>query len=376
MSSSTMPFPEEQTTSSLASGLKPLLESFSYPRLPTDYAALINSRWQKLAAGAERLPAKLVAVKSQTADSCSLELKPGVGWRGHQAGQFINLHVNIDGVWHNRCYSISSSDKASRRLQITVRATANGFVSNYLVHQAKVGERLHISQAKGEFVLPAVARSQDTNGKLFITAGSGITPVMGILNSLPGSENCEHIHYERSAEKFIFSEALSELHRSEDNDYRLYEMYTAADEERFSAKQLDVVCPDWRQRDVWACGPASLLDAVEQHWQDEGLAHQLRTERFQALTAQLSDDAIGGTALFAASDVSAEGAADESLLLVAERAGLKPEHGCRMGICHSCDCTLVSGAVRDLRTGQVIDQVGVRIQPCVTAAAGPVSLDL
>ena len=202
MPSSSIPITRKPAIETLVGGLLPLLSPFSYPRLPTDYAALLNSRWQKLATGAERLPAKLMAITSQTADSCSLELKPGVGWLGHRAGQFVNVHVNIDGVWHSRCYSISSSDQRRRRLQITVRATADGLVSNYLVHKAVAGERLHISQAQGEFVVPTKAlaaptRQNNTKRKLFITAGSGITPVMGILNSLSGADECEHIHYER-----------------------------------------------------------------------------------------------------------------------------------------------------------------------------------
>jgi hypothetical protein len=47
-----------------------------------------------------------------------------------------------------------------------------------------------------------------------------------------------------------------------------------------------------------------------------------------------------------------------------------------MGICHTCDSTLVSGCVRDLRTGTSIDEPGARVQICVCAAAGDVELSL
>ena len=65
-----------------------------------------------------------------------------------------------------------------------------------------------------------------------------------------------------------------------------------------------------------------------------------------------------------------------NLLRVAEDAGLNPPHGCRMGICHTCDARLVSGCVRDLRNGSVVDQPGAMVQLCVNAAAGNVELDL
>jgi ferredoxin len=86
--------------------------------------------------------------------------------------------------------------------------------------------------------------------------------------------------------------------------------------------------------------------------------------------------AAGGTVRFAASgrEVVADG--HTNLLWVAEDAGLNPPHGCRMGICHSCDCTLVRGKVRDLRTGRLVGEPGGRIQPCVSAAAGDVELGL
>jgi ferredoxin len=64
------------------------------------------------------------------------------------------------------------------------------------------------------------------------------------------------------------------------------------------------------------------------------------------------------------------------LLRVAEDAGLNPAHGCRMGICHTCDVTLLSGCVRDLRTGALLHESGQKVQVCVCAAAGDVELAL
>ena len=49
--------------------------------------------------------------------------------------------------------------------------------------------------------------------------------------------------------------------------------------------------------------------------------------------------------------------------------------GCRMGICFGCVVPLLSGQVRDLRTGDVHGEPGDLVQTCVSAPAGDVSLD-
>ena len=74
--------------------------------------------------------------------------------------------------------------------------------------------------------------------------------------------------------------------------------------------------------------------------------------------------------------MAAEADAETPLLRVAEDAGLNPAHGCRMGICHTCDVPLVRGQVRDLRTGDLIDEPGRAVQICTAAAAGDCTIEL
>jgi ferredoxin len=68
--------------------------------------------------------------------------------------------------------------------------------------------------------------------------------------------------------------------------------------------------------------------------------------------------------------------AGPTLLAIAEEAGLRPATGCRMGICRTCACTKVSGAVRDRVTGAIDSAAGSRIRLCVSEPLGPVTLDL
>jgi ferredoxin-NADP reductase len=190
-----------------------------------------------------------------------------------------------------------------------------------------------------------------------------------------------HIHYAPGARDVIFGSELEQMAAAHPR-YRLHTVYTRDDATarspgaHFSPAQLNERCPDWRDREVWACGPPGLLAAIESHWNANGLGERVHLERFRAPLAELPGDTAGGTVRFAASGCQVEADGSTPLLRVAEDAGLNPAHGCRMGICHTCDATLLSGAVRDLRTGAVLDETGQRVQVCVCAAAGDVELAL
>jgi ferredoxin len=84
----------------------------------------------------------------------------------------------------------------------------------------------------------------------------------------------------------------------------------------------------------------------------------------------------GGRVRFTASGREVDADGDVPLLVVGENAGVLMPSGCRMGICYSCVATLRSGRVRDLRTGDEHGDEGDLIQTCVSAAAGPVEIQL
>jgi ferredoxin len=106
------------------------------------------------------------------------------------------------------------------------------------------------------------------------------------------------------------------------------------------------------------------------------MSHHLHVERFRAELAAVSTEAVGGRVRFARSGIDADADAHTNLLRVAEDAGMNPPHGCRMGICHTCNTRLISGCVRDLRTGKVLNEVDSIVQTCICAAAGDCELDL
>jgi ferredoxin-NADP reductase len=361
---------------SIRTAIATLADAFAYPLRHSHYLELVNPLWTR-----HVLKARVVGVWDDTADTRTLTLRPGRGWRSHRAGQFVRVGVPIDGKRHTRTYSISSAPARSDGcITVTIKAIKGGRVSQHLARHDKVGSYLPLGEPQGEFVLP---ESMPVH-PLFITAGSGITPVMSMLRSYVMEydviPDVTHMHYAPHALDVIFGDELRQMQSAQPH-YHLHRYYTrasaAAASVHFSPDQLEAACPDWREREVWACGPASLLDALEAHWAAAGLSRQLHVERFRAKVAALpASGATEGRVFFAGSGVEAASDGCTNLLRLAEDAGLNPAHGCRMGICHGCNTTLVSGCVRDLRNGALIAEAGDTVQVCVCAAVGDVALAL
>jgi stearoyl-CoA 9-desaturase NADPH oxidoreductase len=334
------------------------------PLLPSHYVELLRPL-----AGSHK--ARVEEVRDEAPRVKTLVLRPGRGWRVHRAGQHVRVSVAIDGRLVTRTYSISSApERRGGCIDITVKA--QGRVSNAL-HAIEVGAFVTLGAPAGDFALPA----PEVQRLLFVTGGSGITPIAAMVRSLAARKvmpDVVHVHYARTAEDVIFGEELRSL-AVDHPGYRLIEIHTVIDRRRFCEARLAERVPDWRTREAWACGPQSLLDAIGGVYANQP---QLRVERFRAALAVLPANASGGRVRFAASAPQQliEADATTPLLHVAERAGLAPKSGCRMGICHTCDSTLVAGCVRDLRTGIAIDEPGARVQICVCAAAGDVELAL
>jgi ferredoxin-NADP reductase len=336
------------------------------PLVPSHYISLVRP----LAATHVR-KARIEAVTQETADTRTLTLRPGRGWQAHRAGQHVRIGLAIDGRIATRTFSISSSaQRDDGCITITVKAQPHGRLSPALVRDVAVGSYVTIGLPEGDFVLP-----EALPGRIgFITAGSGITPVMAMLRTLAHGGDLPdivHVHYAKHASDEIFGAELRALAAAHPR-YRLTIVHTASDPRRLSRERLDELMPDWRERETWACGPEGLLDTVT----DCFAGRALHTERFGAKLVKVPADAQGGEVRFATTKRGARSDGRTPLLVVAEQAGVHAPHGCRMGICHTCDATLLSGCVRDLRTGERIDEAGTRIQVCVCAAAGDVELAL
>jgi ferredoxin-NADP reductase len=203
---------------------------------------------------------------------------------------------------------------------------------------------------------------------LFVSAGSGITPLMAMLRSLEArghSPDIVHIHSAPSADAVIFHDELRELEKKQPG-YRLHLQLTHTDG-HLDFDGLGALVPDWQDRPTWACGPPAMLDAVEAVWGEAGLRDGLHMERFTI--ARTDKGGEGGTVIFSISDKHIEIDGATSLLEAGEKVGIQMPFGCRMGICQTCVLPLESGHIRDFRSGDEHGE-GDRINTCISTASG------
>jgi ferredoxin-NADP reductase len=345
-----------------------LAEFVTTPLLPQDYLDLVDP----LRSGAD-LRGRIEEIRPETRDAATVVIRPGRSWRPHTPGQYVRIGIDVDGVRQWRAYSITSDlTRTDGCFTITVKAIPGGKVSNHLVRRAKPGTIVQLDQATGEFCLP----DQRPDKALFVTAGSGITPVMGILRNHPELTDSRSdtvlVHSAPTADDVVFGADLRRM--AAEGRIRLIERHTDVDG-MLDAPAIAELVHDLHERSTWACGPVGMLEALEEHWQNAGLADRLYTERFRPTVLVTGE---GGTVSFTRNGTTFEADGATPILDAAEEAGVLMPSGCRMGICYGCVLPLREGAVRDLRNGELTVAApgdGVLIQTCVSAAAGTCDID-
>jgi stearoyl-CoA 9-desaturase NADPH oxidoreductase len=347
--------------------LRKLAHRITTPLLPDDYTRLANPLWS-----ARELRGRILEVRRETSDSATLVIKPGWGFSfDYQPGQYLGIGLLVDGRWRWRSYSLTSSPcRGARTVTITVKAMPEGFLSAHLVDGVQAGTIVRLAAPQGNFVLPDPAPP----AMLFVTAGSGITPVMSMLRTLVRRDQITdviHLHSAPTAADVMFGAELEQL--AHDHPGYRPRLRATRDQGRLDLSCLDTEVPDWRDRQTWVCGPEAMLNAAERAWSAAGIGDRLHLERFAVSRAAPAGE--GGTVTFAKSGKSTTADAATSLMDAGERMGVQMPFGCRMGICQSCVVSLVEGHVRDLRTG-VDREPGTRVQTCISAASGDCTLDV
>lgn len=342
------------------------------PLLPDDYLHLANPLWS-----ARELRGRIVDVRKETADSATLVIKPGWGFDfRYQPGQYIGIGILVEGRWHWRSYSLTCppdwndpSRGSGRLISIAVKAMPEGFLSSHLVNGVKPGTVVRLQTPQGGFVLPYPPPPK----VLFLTAGSGVTPVMSMLRAMDRRDTVTdvvHLHSARTGDDVMFGAELKELHRRHPGFES--HLHLTSEQGKFALADLDTRFPDWQERDTWACGPAGMLDEIEQHWREAGIENRLHIERFEIERSAVGE---GGTVTFGKTGRSIEADGATSLLEAGESVGVQMPFGCRMGICQTCVVTISSGHARDLRNGEERRE-GDKVQTCISAAAGDCTLDV
>jgi stearoyl-CoA 9-desaturase NADPH oxidoreductase len=346
------------------------LAALSSPLLPDDYLELVNPLWST-----RELRGRIESIDRETPDAATVLIKPGYRWGGHQPGQYLRIGLDIEGVRHWRAYSLTSDPaRGDGLISITVKNVDEGKVSPYLVRRGRPGTIVSLGGVEGEFLLP----EQLPDKLLFISAGSGITPIMSMLRHLHQSGELGDavlLHSARKADEVIFGDELR-AYAERHEDFVLHEQMTG-ENGRMGPADLDRLCPDWQDRDTYISGPNEMLDAFSEHYEQAGVTERLHMERFQPkLGLGDGEEGTGGTITFLRSETEAKSDGSQPILVAGEEEGLDLPYGCREGVCHTCVGELRSGQVRDLRTGKVHGEEGETIRTCIHAPEGPIEIEL
>lgn len=338
-----------------------ILKRLTTPLLPDDYSALLNPLWST-----RELRGKILSV-TREGEVVHLEIQTGWGVpTTFEAGQYIGLGVLLDGRYTWRSYSLTNApDTNGKTMSITVRAVEKGKLSNHLVGTVTPGTVIRLLAPAGDFHLTNPVPEK----LVFITAGTGITPVIAMLRTMERRGELEKsdvtlYHSARTQDSLLFGAELKEM--SSNHERFTYVPRITSVQGRLTTKQLAVS----QDTVVYACGPAEMLDELEFWARENGI--DIKTERF--LLDRSGSTAQGGTITFGTKGkANADGAT--TILEAAESQGIQVPFGCRMGICHTCTRPLVDGEAMNLRTGESYEK-GARIRTCVSVACGDVEIDV
>lgn len=326
--------------------------------------------------------ATIVERRVEARDTVTLVLKPNRHVGNFLPGQHVNVSAEVNGRRVTRSYSLTNTPSRSRRLSITVKRVEGGALSTHLVQQARVGDVVGIGPAVGEMTLPA----QPQGRWLFLAAGSGITPLMGLTRALAARHmpvELTLLYWVKTHAELCFLQELRAL-SARFPQFRLQVVVTheapsvpGEAQGLISAEQLAQLAPSLSEQQVFACGPGGFVET----------ARELCTGRSQAFVAEGFTPAAP-VALPSASEartvrVMLQRTGRElqlstglSLLEALEAEGLNPPSGCRMGVCHTCVCPRIEGTTQDMQSGETQSETDMAVRLCVSRACTDLTLDL
>ena len=259
-----------------------VLDAAATPHGVDRYLELVAPTWSTV-----EVRGRVTGVNRPTADSVTLTIEANRNWTGFDAGQYVALSVEIDGVRHTRCYSPAHSAHDPRRKHIELTVKATGLVSSYLHQNARPGLVVGLSLAQGHFTLPS-ARPERL---LLVSGGSGITPVMAMLRTLCAEHHDQPVtflHYCLTPDDLVYRDELTEIGRRLPN-VNVVRIFTAAPgtsdlpaglDGFVSPQQLDAAAPGWDGAEAYVCGPAPLMDSFRTIYDVRKISEQLHTEAF------------------------------------------------------------------------------------------------
>jgi stearoyl-CoA 9-desaturase NADPH oxidoreductase len=321
--------------------------------------------------------ARVEQITLEREDVISLVLSPDKKWKGFIPGQFIQITMEIKGVLYHRIFSISSALKdfqETGQIRLSIQKQHLGKVTTSIFEDLNVGDYLNISEAMGVFTLQNVYESR----LLMIAGGVGITPILSMLKSVEdNSLSILVLYYATSSKHHLFEKELLEISQRNKN-ITIHKM-NSDEVGFFSSNHLQNFCPDFKERDLFLCGP----EAMDKHVRNVLAENNFNVSKVYAesFTAQKSFNPdskeikqVNITLEKSKKEFTVTN--DKSILELLENNGQQPKYGCRMGICNQCSCKKVSGVVFNQHDNQLSGTGEEYIKICSTIPMGDIKIEL
>ncbi|MGP9805439.1 2Fe-2S iron-sulfur cluster-binding protein [Paracoccus sp. NSM] len=310
------------------------------------------------------------------------------------AGQFLTLELPLPGGTIHRTYTISSSPTRPKSLTITIKAQPGSIGTRWIIDNLRPGMKLRAKGPAGRFT----STHFPARKYLFISAGSGITPMMSMTTEIYDlGRHCDivFVNCAQRPSEIIFKRRLEHMAtRIEGLDLKwvvqqadIYQPWTGY-KGRFNQLMLGLMAPDYLEREVFCCGPAGFMQSVSEALAGLGfdMAHY-HQESFGAPEAGDLPAVESGTTeaattdaaqlVFRDSGITHDCSAADTVLQAARAAGVAIPYGCSMGVCGSCRIRKVSGDVHMVHNGGISeDEVEEGyILACCSHPRGTVTLE-
>lgn len=220
---------------------------------------------------------EVLAVIDETADVKTFVFRPeGGGWFSYKPGQFVTLELPVPGgpVW--RTYTLSSTPTRPFSASVTVKAQAGSIGTRWMFDTLVPGMTLTASGPAGHFS----HWNHLAERYLFLSAGSGITPMMSMLRAMADTAPASDVAFltcGRTPGDLLFRDELEMLARQMPNLALglMAERKSAADRwhgltGRIDMARLKFLVRDYRQREIFCCGPEPFMAGVRLMLEDAG----------------------------------------------------------------------------------------------------------
>lgn len=319
-------------------------------------------------------PLECAMVVPETPDTATFTFRaPSGAWFDYQPGQFVTLDLPVPGGNVQRTYTISSSPSRPLSISVTVKAQRDSIGTRWMLDHLKPGMRIKAFGPSGIFS----SHRHPARKYLFISAGSGITPMVSMTTWMWDSGEMPDIvfvHAARSPSEIIFRERLEQMANRvpgvqlrftvEQNDpFRAWHGYLG----RLNQIMLGLMAPDYLEREVFCCGPEPFMQSVRdmlialgfdmEHYHQESFGAPVKTEADEpVLEDVVPEEGVTAEVIFTESGVTASCSETDTILAVAKRSGLNIPSGCTFGLCGTCKVKKVSGEVHMVHNGGISDE--------------------